>query len=86
MFIQDVDIESKLKKFNNALLYIQKEHHYWFESRYGEFLEQDHDMIFNHLFFEVDTRFVRFHFFATSDLPINIRRDCQIAFNEIFHT
>nr|MBB6148582.1 hypothetical protein [Mucilaginibacter sp. SP1R1] len=85
MLIQNIQVEAKLKKFNQALSLIQKNNYFWFDSRHGEFPEQEHDIIFNHLFFEVDSNFVRFHFFHTSQLPFNIRRECQNAFNEIFH-
>jgi hypothetical protein len=86
MLIQDIQVEIKLKKFNTALIHIQKENYFWFESRHGEFPGQEHDIIFNHLFFEADIKFVRFHFFHTSELPFSIRRSCQNAFNEIFYS
>ncbi|WPU95758.1 hypothetical protein SNE25_09530 [Mucilaginibacter sabulilitoris] len=79
-FIKDVQI------FQKAMDYIEAKHYYWFESRYGETINQEHDLLKNHILVDYkELNRVLLEFVPGSELPPNIRAECELAFREIFY-
>jgi hypothetical protein len=79
-FIKDVQI------FQKALEFIQAKHYYWFESRYGVHINQEHDVLKNHILVDYkELNHILLDFVPGSELPPNIRAECQQAFHEVFY-
>jgi hypothetical protein len=76
---------SQLNIFFALLQEIQHEHWYWFNSRHGVNQTQDHDVITNHIALHLaDGETVIFKIAKNSELPINIREQCQLAYDWTF--
>jgi hypothetical protein len=78
------DYETQMDRFADALVQIQQRHNYWFESRHGEFEKQEHDTIGNHVTISFQYPNLIFGYWADSQLPENIRLECNACFDEIF--
>ena len=78
---------SQLSIFFALLQEIQQEHWYWFNSRHGVNPVQEHDVIINHIALHyTDGETFVFRIAQNSELPLNIREQCQLAYDWIFWT
>jgi hypothetical protein len=85
-FKDKCDYETQLYIFIEGLFQIQKEHYYWFESRYGELETQEHDTIVNHVVITFQYPKLVFGYWADSELPENIRTECNAYFDKVFYS
>lgn len=78
-FIKDIQI------FQRELELIQAKYYYWFESRYGIHSNQEHDLIKNHILIDYkEYNRILMDYVPGSELPPNIRAECDQAFESIF--
>ncbi|MDN3548631.1 hypothetical protein [Mucilaginibacter aquaedulcis] len=77
---------SQLNIFFAMLQEIEEEHWYWFNSRHGINQTQEHDLIINHiaLHYTDGETTVIFKIPENSELPMNIRAECHLAYDWIF--
>ncbi|SDE97347.1 hypothetical protein SAMN05216464_111137 [Mucilaginibacter pineti] len=78
------DYEVQMDRFAEGLLRVQQRHYYWFESRHGENITQDHDTIGNHVVINFRYPVLTFGYWSDSQLPENIRAECNACFDQIF--
>lgn len=78
-FIKNIEV------FQKALNEIQSKYYYWFESRHGVHINQEHDVIKNHILVDYkEYNNVLMNYVPGSELPPNIRTECDEAFISIF--
>ncbi len=78
------DFLARVDRFVEALIEIQRRHYYWFESRHGLSNTQEHDVIANHVVISVDFPKLKFGYWDNSELPPNIRDECNRQFDKLF--
>ena len=84
-FKNQYEYEARMDYFVDGLLRIQRRHYYWFESRYGESEAEEHDMIGNHVVITCRYPTLIFGYWSDSELPENIRAECNAFFDEVFN-
>jgi len=84
-FEKEFDQQARIELFVNGLFEIQRRHNYWFESRHGEFDSQPHDAITNHVVISSHYPKLNFGYWADSELPENIREECNNHFDSVFN-
>jgi hypothetical protein len=85
IFKNEYNYEVQMDKFVEGLLQIQLRHYYWFESRHGKMPTQQHDMIANHVVITCRYPKLIFGYWADSELPENIREECNACFDMVFN-
>lgn len=80
------DFVQKLANFESELLKVEAKHVEWFKSRESKYPNQKHDTIKNHyaLAYSQNDPTIRFGFMPDSDLPDNIRKECNEVFSYHF--
>lgn len=78
------DFSGRFEQFVSILEKIEKTHYYWFESRHGLFNTQEHDVIANHIVIDIDFPLLHFGYWQDSELPQNIRDECNSCYQELF--
>jgi hypothetical protein len=84
-FIKEQEFIKDAQIFQKALELIQAKHYYWFESRHGVHINQEHDLIKNHILIDYkELNNILLDFVPGSELPPNIRLECEQAFSAVF--
>ena len=83
--VMELEFIKNIEIFQEALNDIQAKYYYWFESRHGVHINQEHDVIKNHILLDYkEYNNVLMGYIPSSELPPNIRAECNEAFESIF--
>jgi|GEM_PF-1041495 hypothetical protein len=78
------DLAIALKQLDQDLLQIEQEYHEFFNDRPPVIDSEKHDRLSNHYIYIIEPPRYTFMIKKESDLPVQIRRACLMAFENIF--
>jgi hypothetical protein len=76
--------DTKVKELVNKLEGVEQKYFDWFKKRPSILDQYPHDTIDNHVFIEQEGNGATLSFWKYSELPDSIKKDCLIAYKEVF--
>jgi len=80
----EFSFDEKKEAFVAALLKIEEKYILYFNKKLQEFSLELPDRLQNHYLLRKEFEYVRFDYRPDSDLPLNIRKDCDEAYQRIW--
>lgn len=76
--------DEKKEAFIAALLQIEEKYTEYFNAKLQEFSSGLPDHLQNHFFLRKEFEYIRFDYKPGSDLPANIRKECDAAYQQVW--